>query len=135
MNTFFKINFRDNFSSLRSAAGTVLLTIAMSGCVAPPSVYDMRRADFGPFISRNNFENLVRSEHGFFDPYSAMITCTEPRKGWADYLYTPKYGYLSHCKYNAKNKMGGYVGEQSQNFITSDGKLFPIYPGDWKYLE
>ncbi len=115
------------------AIGIVLA--ALGGCTTVPTRDEMQRASYGPPISKAEFENAVRNGMGFFDPYSAMIACTEPRKGWGDYLYKPKYGWLAHCKYNAKNRMGGYVGEKLQTFIISNGALLEIYPNDWKYLD
>ena len=95
----------------------------------------MLNANYGPPISKEEFVSRFRNEYGFLDPYSAMIACNEPRKAWADYSYNSVYGYLTHCKYNAKNSFGAYVGEKTEAFIISNGQLLQIYPGDWKFLE
>lgn len=115
-------------------AGVVLL--ALSGCttVPTPTQNQMQDASYGPPVSKAEFENAVRNGMGFFDPYSAVISCTEPRKGWG-VPYEPKYGWLAHCKYNAKNRMGGYVGEELRVFIVSNGELLKIYSNKWKYLD
>ncbi|GHU28554.1 hypothetical protein AGMMS50256_11090 [Betaproteobacteria bacterium] len=84
------------------------------------------------------FENTVRDGMGFFDPYSAMIACTEPRKGWGKINNYAKhqYGWIALCKYNAKNRMGAYAGERSKIFIINNGTLFNnIHESIWGVLE
>ena len=113
----------------------VLVTIAIAGCAHSPSLEVMQQADYGPSIDRSRFESIVRNESGFFDPYSAVIRCTEPEKAWAVYKFEEKYGYLASCKYNAKNRMGAYTGETVQAFMINRRRLLEIDQGSWRSLK
>jgi hypothetical protein len=113
----------------------VVVIFALNGCTIVPTRDQMQNASYGPPVSKAEFENTVRNGMEFFDPYSAMINCTVPRKGWGDYAFNLVYGWGAHCKYNAKNRMGGYVGETSQIFIISNGILLEMRPNTWKYLD
>lgn len=113
----------------------ISLFVSTAGCTAIPATAQAKKADYGTPVSRSDLENKVRREYGFFDPYSAVIRCAEPRKAWADFMYEPKYGYLAQCNLNGKNRLGAYVGEQTTVFIVSGRGLFEIRPGDWKFLD
>ena len=95
----------------------------------------MTAANYGPTVTKEQFENSIRNGFGFFDPYSAVIICTEPRRGASSDLYAPRFGYIAKCKYNAKNRYGGYVGEEEEIFIISNGVTTKPYPGAWQYAE
>ena len=50
---------------------------------------------------------------GLFDPYSAMYAYSVPEK----FVYKGKFGYRVLGSVNAKNRFGGYVGEQAHMFM------------------
>jgi len=95
----------------------------------------MSTANYGPSVSKEQFEDVIRKGFGFFDPYSAVIVCTPPAKGASAGMHAAKFGYIAKCTYNAKNQYGGYVGEKQETLMLSNGVLDRPYPGAWKYVE
>jgi len=98
--------------------------LVLFGCGGAPvkPTPDLANANFGPSIATAKFENIVRGSMDFLDPYSAVVNCQTPRKGWygrsgwgsIEQYY---YGWMASCTYNAKNRMGGYVGEKKGVFL------------------
>ena len=128
----------------------IALSIVLAGCRSLPDPDSLPKpksdmifptkamissANYGPEINKVQFENTIRNGFGFFDPYSAVIICTEPRKGASADLYSPKFGYFAKCKYNAKNRYGGYVGEEEEMLIINNGVISRPYPGAWQYAQ
>ena len=103
--------------------------VALGGCAMVPTRYEMQQANYGTQISKSEFESAVRNGSGFFDPYSAMIGCTDPKKGWEqDVLEPMKFGYIAWCSVNAKNRMGGYFGAETKMYILSNNFRTPDFP-------
>jgi hypothetical protein len=116
------------------ALGFVVL---LSGCAgAPVSQNDLKNASYGSPISTQQMEDLIRKNSGLFDPYSAVIQCSAPRKGYTSFLTDSMYGMISICTTNAKNRMGGYTGEQVDAYImTNKGVFRKAYHGYITYAE
>lgn len=111
--------------------------VALGGCATMPTRNEIQQANYGTQISKSEFENAVRNGSGFFDPYSAVIGCTDPKKGWEqDVLEPMKFGYIAQCSVNAKNRMGGYVGAETKMYILSNNVLYPIrlYNRNWGFI-
>jgi hypothetical protein len=120
----------------------IVLTILCVGCAAKklPSQSDIANANYGSPKSIQEFEEKVRQ--GLKDPYSAKISCSQPKKGWFEIKKAPcpnMYGYVSVCQVNAKNGFGAYTGEKPHfysfvgeacSFVgkvgTFDAGFFPI---------
>lgn len=78
--------------------------------VTAPTKTELMNGNYGKQISKAEFVNAIRNGSGLYDPYSAMIACSEPKKGWVHDKYEPlRFGYLANCSINAKNLHGGYV--------------------------
>ncbi len=100
----------------------------MSACASPiPNREQVRSAEYGEKPSYETALALVKQymTSRLIDPYSAVYTCAQPIKAWASTsrLINDKlggrvhYGYVMPCEINAKNRLGGYVGSQSYNFM------------------
>lgn len=113
----------------------IVALLGVAGCANVPTQEEANAAYYGPPVSKSEFEMWVRTEMGFFDPYSAVISCTQPRKAGADHLWTKRYGWLAHCTYNAKNKFGGYVGEEQVTLLLSGGEMLEILMNEYRYVE
>jgi len=108
----------------------VILTILYVGCAAKkslPSQSDIAYANYGSPKSIQEFEANVRQ--GLKDPYSAQISCSQPKKGWFEIKaqsFPNQYGYVSVCRVNAKNSFGAYIGEQSHIYCFEGDAFLPI---------
>jgi hypothetical protein len=111
--------------------------VILSGCAgAPVSQNDLKNASYGPPISTQQMEDLVRKNSGFLDPYSAVIQCSAPRKGYTSLFGNSMYGMISSCTTNAKNRMGGYTGERVGAYImTNKGEFLETYYRNIIYAE
>lgn len=121
--------------TINKTSTIVLLTIALAGCAAPkpkavqkapdPDVVtlsDMRKADYGEQPDRD--EALARiadyTRRTLIDPDSMKLRCNQTfLRGWArDYPgKQPNFGWVLTCYVNAKNRFGGYTGEQEHLFV------------------
>ena len=63
----------------------------------------------------SNYQEMVqqRLSANLIDPYSAKFRFSTPEK----YVYGGQYGYAFAVGLNAKNRYGGYVGEQVHEFM------------------
>jgi len=93
-------------------------------------VQEQAAADYGTPITKQAADEGVRrflAQH-LKDPYSAMIDCGEPYRGYASAAplagrRQAAFGYLVDCSVNAKNSFGGYVGAKRYQFLFSNGTL------------
>jgi len=86
-------------------------------------------ADFGPYPEKENIKQLVRArlKNILFDPYSLRdFEILNFKQGW----YRPAgnkrliiYGYETRVYFNAKNRMGGYVGLQKYFLFVHNGVI------------
>lgn len=116
-------------------AGSIAMSLLVSACGGGSGVKptpDTANADYGPQISQSRYESFVRGSQGFFDPESARISCDTPKKGWrgikgwGDSITEYRYGWIANCRYNAKNRMGGYVGEKQGTFMINKDRFADI---------
>ncbi|MBP7508267.1 MAG: hypothetical protein KA807_10620 [Prolixibacteraceae bacterium] len=56
---------------------------------------------------------------GLFDPYSAVYAYSKPEK----FVYQGIFGYRVFASINAKNRFGGYVGEEMHMFFCFPDKV------------
>ncbi len=107
-----------------------ILALTLGGCAGAPSKQEISKADYGsqPVSAKAKLAatNLISST--LIDPYSAVIKCGEPTKGWLNMNFKNSYGYLVECKVNAKNRYGGYTGEQERYFWIRNGAMDEIEP-------
>ena len=113
-----------------------LLSITLSACATftPPTNSDMENADYGKEINPDAFNLLVSGylEGEVIDPTSLLYYgSTKTAKHWAwDSAGQVHYGYLGCFQYNAKNRMGGYVGKTKHCAFIVDGDVAQIYDLD-----
>jgi len=108
--------------------GTLIAMIALSGCqsLSPdPSPAQMAAGDFGKKPA--NIEQLLRRsfERNLYDPASVtQFVVSEPVKcGKKKGLGTPVFGWCSFYEYNAKNRLGGYVGLQGHTVMVLNERI------------
>ena len=73
----------------------------------------------------SNYQQQIKNQlsRGLFDPYSAVYSYSVPEK----FGYEGKFGYRVFGSVNAKNRFGGYVGEQVHMFMCfPEGKVREI---------
>jgi hypothetical protein len=100
----------------------VFICICISGlvgCAVPQA--ELADADYGTYPT--NYESRIRNyfEMSLIDPESARYRFGEPYKG-AVYKGLVngggwQFGYGVDCTVNAKNRMGGYTGQQPHTFF------------------
>lgn len=85
-------------------------------------------ADYGEYPV--NYEEIVKSyfERSLFDPYSAHYRIGTPYKGFSSKPPIlgggpDKFGYLVDVGINAKNRVGGYVGEKKFRVLIKNGQV------------
>ena len=88
----------------------LVMAIFISACHVRPTPEQISGADYGPYP--NDYETIIKDHYSrsLFDPYSAVYTFNNPRKGWRSQFGTVKYGWVVCGSINAKNRYGGYVG-------------------------
>lgn len=102
--------------------------VALSGCqsMSPdPSAEQMAAGDFGQ--KPENIEKILRRnfDRTLFDPASVtQFAVTEPVKcGKKKGLGTPVFGWCASYEYNAKNRLGGYVGLQGHTVMVLNDRI------------
>ncbi|MBX3325749.1 MAG: hypothetical protein U0223_11720 [Nitrospira sp.] len=120
-------------SALKACLKTlpVLLFFVSLGCVTPVTPEQITNADYGT-VSPTYQDSIKKYMEGvLFDPYSAHYRFFgEPAKGYAylsGTIHPPTFGYLVHVGINAKNRMGGYVGEQPYRFFLKNDQLWILH--------
>ncbi len=105
---------------MKKAIMTVVAAFVLGGCAGPTP---KKSADLKLSPPPTNEEAMQRItaylNNALLDPYSAKVSCTHiPTPGWVwpGVGYDPRYGYLSLCDVNAKNRFGGYTGAKRYVF-------------------
>ena len=108
--------------------GAFIAVIVLSGCqsLSPdPSPAQMAAGDFGKKPA--NIEQLLRRsfERNLYDPASVtQFVVSEPVKcGKKKGLGTPVFGWCSFYEYNAKNRLGGYVGLRGHTVMVLNERI------------
>lgn len=112
---------------------TVLL---LSGCgLKRPPLHEINTADFGS--PPDSSEAAVREylEDVLFDPYSAVIKCGEPKKGWVNHLGDIYFGWIVWCSVNAKNRFGAYTGVKKYHYLFQDNEIIKNIWATQEYVE
>lgn len=109
--------------------GIVFLLLVVSGCATVPTSTQLASADYGSYP--NNYQEIVTNYYSqiLFDPYSAHYRwIKEPYSGYFSAFGQFKFGYIVHVGINAKNRMGGYVGEQQEALLIKNGVVIDRMP-------
>lgn len=85
-------------------------------------------ADYGQYPT--NYEQIVKDyfSRSLFDPYSAHYRIGTPYKGYSNKAPimgggVDQFGYLIDVGINAKNRYGGYVGEEQYRLLIRNGQV------------
>lgn len=106
------------------------LSALLVGCATEVTQSDLRSANYGQQQYEKNTTSTINSylSKTLIDPDSLRLRCNQPRKGWirdSDYE-PPSFGYVVLCGVNAKNRMGGYVGEEIYAFLFRNDRLIDV---------
>lgn len=108
----------------------IVLLVSLTGCIhtlATPE--QIARADYGT-LSPSYQRIIEESMYGvLFDPYSAHYRYFgEPVKGCAIVSVggDPVFGYMVTVGINAKNRLGGYTGEDTYTFLVRNGTAWRL---------
>ena len=99
-------------------------------CTSVPVTQELiNSADFGERPTEAMMVSIIKEQVNsgtYYDPDSAKIKCTTPRKGWSRRtraIESVRYGFLTTCSINAKNRLGGYTGYKDQHINYNDGHI------------
>lgn len=99
----------------------LLLIIFAASCATMPTQQEINDADYGAYP--NNYQETIKNYMAemLFDPYTAVYSNWRGlSKGWYGELNKFHFGYRVCVNINAKNRMGGYVGNKTYFFIIND---------------
>lgn len=125
---------------------TVLM---LAACATPPKPEEIKSADYGEKPSTNDMVSAAKNymSKSLYDPYSAVYSCSKPVKSWitagagkeGNVEFNRTYfGYSSACTINAKNRFGGYTGNQEYLFMIygkGNGKYYFAHFDGYQQLE
>ena len=108
----------------------VFLVLLLSACATAPTATQTAEADYGSYPS--NYKEIIIAYYSRFliDPYSAHYRwISAPYKGYMRISFTDyEFGYIVKVGINAKNRLGGYVGERERFFLIKDGVVISDLP-------
>jgi hypothetical protein len=108
---------------------TVVLGLALLVGCANLSPERLAQADYGRLDPEYKEAITLYMLDKFVDPESARYRYLEaPKKGYAyvDGPNSPVFGYIVTARINAKNRMGGYAGEEPYTFLVRDKSVWMI---------
>jgi hypothetical protein len=117
-------------STLKAYLGILPALVLVWGC-ATVTPEQIASADYGT-VPPPTYQDGIKKhmESVLLDPYSAHYRFIgEPKKGYAYLSGTvnpPTFGYLVYVGVNAKNRMGGYVGEQPYRFFIKNDAVWML---------
>lgn len=121
----------------------------LAACATPPKSEEVKSANYGEKPSTDDMVSAAKNHmsKSLYDPYSAVYSCTKPAKSWViagsgkegNVKFGRTYfGYTSVCTINAKNRLGGYVGDQEYLFMIygkENGRYYFAYFDGYQQLE
>ena len=116
---------------MRTMLTGILLALLMAGCASHLSPSQMAEGDYGELSP--NYKEAIKTHMQtlFYDPESARYRYEkEPVKGYA---YVPndapklEFGYIVDAHINAKNRLGGYTGEDTYQFLVKHDTAWMLH--------
>lgn len=107
----------------------MFIILFLSACATVPTSKQLSEADYGSYP--NNYQDLVKTYYSqvLFDPYTAHYRWIKPPySGYFSAFGQFEYGYIVHVGINAKNRMGGYVGEKQEALLIKNGMVIKSMP-------
>ena len=96
---------------------TILLLTGCATSSGRPTTEQLANNTFTECPSDYQQTIKQRLSNDLIDRYSVMFRFSQPEK----YIYGKQYGYVVEVGLNAKNRFGGYVGEQVHEFMCFPG--------------
>jgi len=109
---------------------TLFALLIANGCATTPTPEQLAHADWGSYPE--DYQEIVKAYYSqsLYDPYSAHYRWIKgPYRGYFSLFGKFEFGYIVHVALNAKNRMGGYVGEQKEVLLIKNGKVVGTRPG------
>jgi len=106
-----------------------IFCLILAGCATTPTAQQFAQADYG--LPPTNYQEVVKNYYSetLLDPYSAQYRwLKEPYIGYFSAFGEFKFGYIVHVGVNAKNRMGGYVGEQQEALLIKNNRVIANIP-------
>ncbi len=101
-----------------------LLPFFLDGCATRVPINEIQNAYYGQKPNEQEKIPIITDyvKDRLIDPDSLKLRCSSPRKGWARPFFSKPvtFGYVFACGVNAKNRMGGYSGEELYVFLFND---------------
>ena len=118
---------------MRRSANLLLfvLVLILGGCAGHVTKAQLSQADYGELSP--NYKEAIKAHMQtlFYDPESARYRYVkEPVKGYA---YVPndspklEFGYIVESHINAKNRLGGYTGEDLYTFLVKNETAWMLH--------
>ena len=95
--------------------------LLISACADPQQNQNSLTSDWGPYPE--NYQDIIKNymQNRLFDPESALYNWYGlPFPARSSSYGNIKYGYQMKVGINAKNRMGGYTGEQIYYFFINN---------------
>lgn len=118
--------------------GLILIgVVSLSGCGNNPAMPN-KPVNYGPYPE--DYEAIVKSylQESLFDPYSVKYNLiTQPIKAYSRRApilggSPDQYGWYSKVCFNAKNRMGGYVGNTCYKLLLKYKRVaYKFTPNPW----
>ncbi|WP_298439215.1 hypothetical protein [Geobacter sp.] len=109
-------------------AGVALISLTGCAAIHKPSPEEVKNANYGSYP--REYQEVIKSyfEQTLIDPYSAVYSRWRgPSKGYMYDITGAYFGYRVCVDVNAKNRMGGYTGNQPYFFVIVNGtRVFRI---------
>ena len=108
----------------------LLAVLVIFGGCATPSQEQISSLDYGS--PPQNYETTIKKyfDGVLFDPFSAHYEFESPQQFWVKdallvggRLYA---GYFVRVGVNAKNRLGGYVGQKMYGFLIKDERIIKV---------
>jgi len=99
--------------------------MVLAGCAtgSMPTAEQLSKEHFTECPANYQLQIQKQLSSGLFDPYSAVYAYSVPEK----LVYQGNFGHRVFGSVNAKNRLGGYVGEKVHMFMCfPDGKVIEI---------
>jgi hypothetical protein len=106
----------------------------LTGCAHVPDANEIAHADYGSYPS--DYVSIVKSYFATaaVDPDSVEYRQIVPpvAQMWGDRIGGAHFDYNVCVTYNAKNRMGGYVGYKTDAVMIHNGAVRQVLPnGEW----
>lgn len=125
------------FQNMKILVVFAAVLLVVQGCqLTPAQQAAINQADYGEYPT--NYEDIVKQYFGrlLFDPYSAHYNISEPYQGYSSRAPIAgggpdKFGYFVNVGVNAKNRLGGYVGEVQYRLLIRNGQVVQKWQLTW----